>query len=64
MSSTRREVEVLGRMADKADNYLGMAELPLPDSMKIDGLIQGLAELSEELKALYTELSGNNPWGE
>ena len=57
-----RQLSTIGELADKADNYLGVAALPMPDSVKVDGLNQGLTELSEELKSLYIELSGENPW--
>ena len=56
------QLEKLGRLADKADNYLQWAYNPAPDSLKIDAMKTGLAELSEELKALYIELGGSNPW--
>ena len=58
------QLDKLGRLADSADNYLALNELPMPDSIKVDGMKTGLAELSEELKALYVELSGENPWND
>ena len=57
-----RQLCILGNLADKADNYLRTAKIPMPDGMKVAGMIQGLSELSEALKELYVELSGENPW--
>jgi hypothetical protein len=56
------QVDRIGRMADSADNYLALLELNMPQEMKLDALTTGIRELSRDLKALYEELSGENPW--
>jgi len=59
---TEQQLRNLGAMADQADSYLALVDAPMPDSLRVDAMKAGLRELSEELKALYVELAGENPW--
>ena len=58
------EIDRIGRLADVADNYLALEKLNMPIEMKLDAFKTGLRELSRDIKALYVELAGENPWEE
>ena len=58
------EIDRIGRLVDTADNYLALDKLNMPIEMKLDAFKTGLRELSRDLKALYVELAGENPWEE
>ena len=60
----QQQLRNLGAMADQADSYLALVDAPMPKSLQVDAMKAGLRELSQELKALYVELSGENPWQE
>ena len=58
-----KQLQTLGMLVDKAENYLAWATNPMsPADLKIDAMKTGLTEISEELKELYIELAGDNPW--
>lgn len=63
-SLTESQLRVLGHdIADKADNYLEMAQMPgMPLLLTIDALKQGLEEIRENAHRLYVEVTGENPW--
>lgn len=57
------KLEKLGRIIDGIDNLAHALQLPLPDNMHIECLRSSLPEKVEELKKVFIEISGNNPWG-
>jgi len=62
MKITEDQLEDLGRIADMADNYHAAAGMQLPASMHIECLRTGMAAISEQIKKIYVEASGANPW--
>lgn len=54
----------LGRLADRIDNLTHAMALPLPDSVHLQALRDAMPELRDELKAIYVEVTGENPWEE
>jgi len=62
MNITEDQLEDLARLADTADNYHAAAGMQLPESMHIDCLRTGMAAISEQLKAIYSSVTGVNPW--
>lgn len=51
-------IETVGRMADKADNLLHAAKLPVPDSIHVTGMKAGLEEIHQALQEAYVALGG------
>ena len=62
LTLTEDQLEDLGRIADMADNYRAAAGMQLPASMHIECLRTGMAAISEQIKGIYVEASGANPW--
>jgi hypothetical protein len=57
------QLERLGQLADKADNFWHASKLPhVKDSVHKDCLASGMKEISDELKRLYVEVASNDPW--
>lgn len=56
------DMEMIGKLADKADNLIGASKLPLPLKVHLDQLVLGLEEISKELKKIYAKQTGENPW--
>jgi hypothetical protein len=55
--------ERLGRLADKCDNLVHSAQLfHLPDKIHKEQLAAAMAEIRDELRAIYTDETGDNPW--
>lgn len=53
----------LGKIVDKLDNYLAAADLSgLPPEFHLRQLKAGLSDMSKELKALFVDFTGDNPW--
>lgn len=61
---TPDQLDRLGRTSDKADNFTHAVKLPLPDSLHKQQLAEGMQKIRDELRALYVEVSGENPWEE
>jgi len=62
---TPEQIERLGLLADKAANCEAFADMrktgaPLP--MIVDGMVSITGDLKTELRALYVEIAGNDPW--
>lgn len=55
------QVEQIGRLADKADNYVAASHLPIQPAMHLRATREGLAEIAKELKEIYVAITGRNP---
>lgn len=62
LSITPEQLDALGQIADSCDNYAGAAKLPLPPAMHAEQLKIGMERLSERIKQLHYDISGENPW--
>jgi hypothetical protein len=58
----QENIEELGRLADRADSLLGALELPLSPEMHIEAVTTALQCMSESLKTVYREVTGEDPW--
>ncbi len=59
MELTYEQLDRIGRLADKADNYLSTSLLTiLSPTTHVDGLTVGMREIRDEAQALYRELGG------
>lgn len=61
----RKEREVferLGVLSDRADNYWHAVMLPLPAAVHADQLRAGMAYIRDELREIFREATGENPW--
>lgn len=61
---TNAHLEAIGQLADKADNYIAASQLPLPAMIHLEQLRIGLQQISDGLKAVVREVSGEDPWAE
>lgn len=59
---TDEQLEQIGLLADKANNFTGAAQLPLPPHIHVEQLSSGMASLRDELRAVYRAVSGDDPW--
>lgn len=56
------DFEIVGRLADKADNFVHSAVLPVDPAIHVEGLTGGMKEIRDELRKFYVEATGSNPW--
>lgn len=52
------QIERIGKLADKARNYLSAARMNLPVRIHIEGMHAGFLEIAEEAELLWKELGG------
>jgi len=62
MNITHEQLDKLGRLADIANNLAAASQLPVPPAVHIEGMRQGLIDIDKALRALYVEISGDDPW--
>ena len=62
MNITPEQLEELGRLADMANNLAAASQLPVSPVIHIAGMRQGLIDIDRALKALYIEITGDDPW--
>lgn len=62
MNITQEQLEKLGNLADQANNLAAASQLPLPATMHVEQLRNGLVSIDLALRGLYVEISGENPW--
>lgn len=55
-------IDRIGELADRLDNLLAATNLPLPPEFHLSQVKVGLGEISNELKAIYKEITGESPW--
>jgi hypothetical protein len=51
-----------GRLIDTLDNLAHALTLPIPDSIHVEAIRESLPEKVEDLKKIYQEVTGENPW--
>ena len=61
---TADQLEVIGELAEKADNFLPYTSNPLPVQMRFDALKHGLTELRDALRTIYVNVGGHDPWAD
>lgn len=54
--------EKLADLIESLDNLAHALQLPVPAQMHVDGLKDSLPETVQELKNVFVELTGENPW--
>jgi len=68
MEISYEQLDRIGQLADKADNFLQYAHGPfanaVPAATRFDALRTGLTELRDQLKAVVVEVGGEDPWGD
>jgi len=64
MNITAEQLEEIGRLVDQADNLAAASQLPVKPQIHIEGMRGGLVSISETLRKLYIEISGDDPWSE
>lgn len=64
MKITAEQLEELGRVVDLANNLVAASQLKVNPHIHIEGMRGGLLSIEEALRALYVEISGEDPWGE
>ncbi len=56
------QLETLGQLVDKAENFLSLQKMPIPEKMRVESLIQAVTELRDEIKSFYLENGGEDVW--
>lgn len=60
-TDAKREMrERIGLLADKADNYLSAASLPVSPALHVEGLTAGMRELRDELRAIHESMEAHD----
>jgi hypothetical protein len=54
--------EILGQLIDSLDNLSHALKLPLPPEMHVEQISIALPEKVKELKEVFAEITGENPW--
>lgn len=57
-----QNAERLGDLADKCDNLFHAAQLPMSPQFHKEQLQRAMAEIRDELKQIYVDETGQNPW--
>ena len=52
----------IGHLADVADSHLHLDTMPLP--VQLDAYRSALTRLRDELRALFIEMTDENPWNQ
>jgi hypothetical protein len=61
---TEEQLEKLGKLVDRIDNLVHAGAIPMPDKLRVTALTEALPDLHSELKALYVEIAGEDPWAD
>lgn len=64
MMVTEAQLEKLGHLVDRIDNLVHAGAIPMPDKLRVTALAEALPDLHSELKTLYVEISGEDPWAD
>lgn len=55
-------LEQLGKLVDKAENYVAATKLPTTSKTHLQGLTHGMVELRDDIKKLYFAAGGEDVW--
>jgi hypothetical protein len=61
-SLTEEQLDKLGHLVDRVDNLVHAGAIPMPDKLRATALAEALTDLHSELKMLYVEIAGEDPW--
>ena len=64
MKASSDVMERLGQLADKADNFCHAAQIPLSPRIHITALRGGMEDIRDELRAIFREVTGDDPWAD
>jgi hypothetical protein len=62
MATPDERTERIGELADRLDNLLAATNLPMSPEFHLRQVKVGLEEISKELKAIYKDAAGVDPW--
>ena len=54
--------ETLGQLIDSLDNLAHALKIPMPPQMHVEQLSVALPEKVKQLKEVFVEITGENPW--
>jgi hypothetical protein len=63
-SVTDEQLEKLGQVVERIDNLVHAGAIPMSDKLRVTALGEALPSLHAELKTLYVEIAGDDPWTE
>jgi hypothetical protein len=58
------QLDRLGQISDTADNCLAASNLPVSTAIHLEGMREALKKIRDEIRGIYLEASGENPWEE
>jgi hypothetical protein len=61
---SEEQLEKLGKLVDRIDNLVHARKLQVSDGIHLRALGEALPDLHSELKTLYVEIAGDDPWAE
>lgn len=61
---TEEQLEKLGKLVDRIDNLVHARKLPISDGLHLRALGEALPDLHSELKTLYVDIAGDDPWAD
>ncbi len=56
------DTDKIGEWAETLDNLLGAAQLPMPVQFHFERLTAAIAAMRDDMRAVYVESTGENPW--
>lgn len=63
-SMNQEQLCQLGELADVADNCVEASKLPIADRLQKECLVEAMAKIRDQLRALVVALGGHDPWSE
>jgi hypothetical protein len=58
------QLEKLGKLVDRIDNLVHAEAIPMPEAIRVIALSKILPDVHSELKSLYVEIAGDDPWAD
>ena len=62
--SNGQTIEYLGEQIERLLNLGAVLDMPLPDHLHVDQLRKSLPEITADLRKVYADLAGEDPWGD
>ena len=59
---TEDQKDKLGRLCERVDNFAHAVRLPISAELHMKALREAIPEICAELKGIYRELTGEDPW--